>query len=182
MFLLFPTGKSFAAGKSGNRDFLESSSDRETPAASFSGNRKVRQLRRKPEFSVRIVIINKTERNVYDRHLDADLDADARAKVAETVECGIVDPQKRVRLRLAAEEKLLDARGNAHRAAEAIAAAENIDKLRRRQRRIVVQKKTAEARFELGRVSQSQNGRRACAEENIVAQKLAVYDLRPGTS
>ena len=136
---------------------LKCPADREAEAASFARQKEIRQLFSESEFRVRVVKIDQPERHVDDRHLHAKLDADARSKIAEPAEGGIVDAHQIVALSFTAQENPLQPRRQAHRAADAVAAAEDIDKLRFGYNLIVIKQRAAEAAFEVRSVSQGQS-------------------------
>ena len=90
---------------------LKCSADRKAKAAFLTRQEEIWYFLSNTDFRIRIVKINQAKRHVDNRNLNAEFDTDARTKVAETIKRRIVNPDKRVGLRLAAEINLLKSGG-----------------------------------------------------------------------
>ena len=110
---------------------LKCPADRKPETITLAGQKQPRKLFGKSDFRVWVVIINQAERNVDYRNLNAQFQADARTKIAESIKRRFVNAQQRIRLRLAANEKLLNINRRASRADRCL--AEKISELLSRQ-------------------------------------------------
>src|SRR5690606_14107953 len=110
------------------------------------------------ELAVRIEIIDQAERNVDHRHLNAKLQTDAGAKIADLAECRVRNTKKRILLNLTTKEKLLNLRRKARRATKPVAAAEFVDIVGLRHDSSAIVKKAAEAAFQNRRIYQPESG------------------------
>ncbi len=122
---------------------LKSSANREAETTALARQKQSRKVFGKPDLSIRIVIINQAERNVDDRNLHAQFQTDARTKIAEFIKHRLVNPQQRVRLRLAANEKLLNIHWRTGRANCCL--TEKISEFLSRQQLIIKRQQTAES-------------------------------------
>ena len=148
---------------------LKCPADRKAKAASFTRQKEIWQFFSEANFRIRVVKINQAKRDVDNRHLHAKLDADTRTKITEAVKRRVVNTNQVVALHFAAQENLLETFRQAHRAAQTIAATESIDKLRFRQNLIVIEQQTAEAAFQIRRVSERQRRHDAGTQECVVS-------------
>ena len=90
------------------KSLLEGSSDRKAETAAFAGQIQCRQFVGYAEFAVRVIEINQTKRDIYDRHLNAQFQADARTKIADFIEYAVINPDQLIGLNFAAQKNSLE--------------------------------------------------------------------------
>src|SRR5690606_12714041 len=159
---------------------LERPSDRESQSLTLAGQEDAGQLGPKAKLCVRVVKINEPERHVDDRHLNAELYADARLPIRELRKCGIVDLQERILLNLATQPELLDLRRKARRTAEPVAAAELIQIVGLCKNAAAIEEKAAETALKDRCIDKSESGKAARTEKLLIRQELAIDRLRAG--
>ena len=119
-------------------------------SATLSWQENTRQFLSKSKLSVRIVIIDQAKRHIYDRHLNAKLDADAGFEITDLAKFRVIDHELRILLHVTAKVKLLNLWRKARRTSKPVASAKLVDKVGFGHHTAAKVQKTAKAIFEDG--------------------------------
>ena len=131
---------------------LECASHCEPESAPLPGQEQPRCFFGKTKDSVRIIVIDQTERNIDNRHLNSGLNTETRPKIPKFVKRCSIDIENRIRLCFASKYKRLNARRDTVRTR--LIWTEQPPKLSGRQQLILIIQERPEIILRLGVITQ----------------------------